>query len=101
MNDRILSFLGLCRRAGKLKIGAESAVKSIDEKKSQLIIYACDFSQNSLKPVASAAQLGGVSVLRLNRTKEELSFALGKLCGVLTVDDRGFAEKLRQMIEAE
>ena len=101
MNDRILSFLGICRRAKKLVIGAESAAKSAKAGTSFLIIYASDFSANSLKPVMQAANEYGVSVIKLNRTKQELSFALGKLCGVASVDDKGFADKLRQMIEAE
>ncbi len=101
MNDRILSFLGICRRAKKLVIGAESAIQSAQNGSSQLIIYASDFSRNSLKPVLNAARDCGVSAVMLNRTKEELSFAVGKLCGVASVDDNGFAAKLRQMIEAE
>ena len=29
MNDRVLSFLGLCRRANKLVIGAEAAAEEV------------------------------------------------------------------------
>ena len=99
LNYREFNELG--RRAKKLVIGAESAAKSAKEGTSFLIIYASDFSANSLKPVMQAANEYGVSVIKLNRTKQELSFALGKLCGVASVDDKGFADKLRQMIEAE
>ena len=101
MNDRLLSFLGLCRRARKLTIGAQVAVESIESKKSRLIIYARDFSKNSLKPVLEAAEKNGVESLMINRTKYELSCSLGKLCGVLSVEDSGFAEKLSQMIKDE
>ena len=31
--------------------------------------------------------------------KEELSHALGRLCAVLSVEDEGFAERLREMID--
>ena len=48
MNDRVLSFLGLCRRAKKLVIGAEICEQSIREGKSLLILHASDASQNSL-----------------------------------------------------
>lgn len=101
MNDRILSFLGICRRAGKLTIGADSAVESIAGGKAQLILYADDFSRNSLKPVLAQAERAGVTALKLNRSKDELSAALGRLCGVLAIEDKGFADKLRQMTEAE
>ena len=101
MNDRILSFLGICRRARKLTIGADSAVESLNSGKAQLILYADDFSRNSLKPVLIEAERAGVTALKLNRSKEELSAALGRLCGVLAIEDKGFADKLRQMTESE
>ncbi len=101
MNDRILSLLGLCRRAGKLVIGADPCIDSMTKGKAKLIIYANDFSQNSLKPVLIQAHKQGVSVLKLNRGKDELSFSVGKLCGVLSVEDKGFADKLATLIEGE
>ena len=45
MNDKILSFLGLCRRAGKLIVGAEPSIESINKHKAKLIIFAKDFSK--------------------------------------------------------
>ena len=101
MNDRILSLLGLCRRAGKLVIGADPTIDSVAKGKSKLIIAAEDFSKNSLKPVLLSAHQHNIKVLTLKRSKEELSFALGKLCGVLSVEDKGFADKLIQLIDSE
>lgn len=101
MNDRLLSLLGICRRAGMLVIGADPSVESINKHKSRLIIFADDFSQKSLKPVLSAAHSSNIKTFRINRSKDELSFALGKLCGVLSVEDKGFADKMVQIIEDE
>ena len=98
MNDRLLSFLGLCRRAKKLVIGAEVAEESVLKGKSALVLYASDASANNLKRVRRAADENGVQMLCAQRTKEELSAALGRLCAVLSVEDRGFAEKLCQML---
>jgi hypothetical protein len=39
--------------------------------------------------------------MMLPRNKEELSIALGRLSGVLSVEDRGFADKLRDRIKSE
>ena len=69
--------------------------------KAKLILYANDFSQNSLKPVLFQAHKQNVRVLEVNRTKDEISFSLGKLCGVLSVEDKGFADKLAMLIEGE
>ena len=101
MNDRILSLLGLCRRAGKLVIGADPCIDSMAKSKAKLILYANDFSQNSLKPVLLQAHKQNVRVLEVNRTKDEISFSLGKLCGVLSVEDKGFADKLAMLIEGK
>ena len=94
MNDRILSLLGICRRAGRLVIGAQPTIDSVNAHKSRLIIFAKDFSRNSAKSVLEAAKLNNIQVLTINRCKDELSVALGKLCGVLSVEDDGFAQKL-------
>lgn len=101
MNDRILSLLGLCRRAGRLTIGAAPCIEAIQKKKAFLLVYASDFSNNSAKPVLEAAHKGNVRILNINRNKDEISFALGKLCGVAAVEDEGFANKLVELIESE
>lgn len=101
MNDRILSLLGLCRRAGKLVIGADPTIESINKGKSKIVIFANDFSKNSIKPVLTAAHSGNIKAFCISRSKDELSFALGKLCGVLSVEDQGFADKLSQLIQNE
>ena len=87
MNDRILSLLGICKRAGKLI--------------TKLVIFANDFSKSSKKSVQTAADECNVKTLTINRSKEEIGFALGKICGVMTTEDKGFADKLEQLIENE
>lgn len=101
MNDRVLSFLGLCRRAKKLVIGAEITEESVRDGKSLLVLYAADASPNSLKRVRAAAEENGVVIMCANRSKAELSASLGRLCAVLSVEDKGFAGKLRKMIDCE
>ncbi len=98
MNDRILSLLGLCRRAGKLVVGADPTVDSVKKNKSKLVLITADFSRHSVKPVLEAAHRGNVPAITINRSKDELSFSLGKLCGVVSVEDKGFADKLKQLI---
>ncbi len=101
MTDRILSLLGLCRRAGKLSIGAEPAIDSMKSHKANVVLYASDFSHNSIKSVLEQAHKSNIKTFNLNRSKDELSFALGKLCGVVAVEDKGFADKLVELILGE
>ena len=98
-NDRLLSFLGLCKRAGYLISGAETVTKAINDDKALLALYASDASANSLKGVLKTAEVKNIPALMLDRSKEELSFALGKHCGIVGVTDRGFADKIQSMID--
>ncbi|MBQ7809955.1 MAG: ribosomal L7Ae/L30e/S12e/Gadd45 family protein [Clostridia bacterium] len=96
MNDKLLNFLGLCRRAGKMKIGCDTVVESVELGNSKLVLMASDISENTKRKVISA--LNGVECNILDYTKDELSFSLGKTCAVLSVEDEGFAKKLSELI---
>ena len=98
MNDRLLSFLGLCKRAGYLIAGADTVVRAIRDEKALLVLIAADMSPNSTKNVQFAAGQKRVPLRTLDCSKEELSFALGKHCGVICVTDRGFADKILEMV---
>ena len=98
-NDRLLSFLGICMRAGAMIYGAETVEKAIREGKAQLLLYASDTSENSLKRVLNAAGDRDVPVRRLPCLKDELSFALGRYCGIVCTTDTGFAKKILEMME--
>ena len=96
-NDRLLNFLGICKRAGKLLSGAETVTKAVNEGKAQLVLYAADVSENSLKGVLRAADANHVTAKRIPQSKEELSFALGKHCGIVCTTDPGFAKKMIEL----
>lgn len=102
MNDRLLSLLGLCRRAGRLVIGSDPVKEAIDTHKAFLVVCACDISQNTEKKIRAVIETkGNVEYCIINRTKDELSFSLGKTCATLAVIDKGFADKLSELISAE
>ena len=96
--DKLLNFLGLCKRAGRLISGAETVTRAITEQKALLVLYARDVSDNSLKKVLTAAEEQNVPARRLPRSKEGLSFALGRHCAIVCTSDRGFAEKLLKLL---
>ena len=98
MNDRLLSFLGLCRRAGCLVWGADAAQKAIREHKAKLALCTADLSANSAGDIAFAAEKAGIPLRTLDCTKDELGFAIGRVCGIVCVTDRGFADKILTMI---
>ncbi len=98
-NDRLLRFLGICKRAGALVSGAETVEKTIREGKARLVLYASDVSENSLKRVLATARERQLPARRLSCDKDALSFALGRYCGILCTTDTGFAKKILEMME--
>ncbi|WP_407385585.1 L7Ae/L30e/S12e/Gadd45 family ribosomal protein [Ruminococcus sp.] len=98
-NDRLLRFLGICKRAGALVSGAETVEKTIREGKARLVLYASDVSENSLKRVLATAQAQHIPARRLSCDKDALSFALGRYCGIICTTDTGFAKKILEMME--
>ncbi len=101
MNDRLLSFMGICRRAGKIVIGNDPVKESVETDKALLILIASDISQNTLKKIKPVIEESKVPCFQIGRTKDEISFSLGKTCAILAVTDKGFADKFMELIKAE
>ncbi|MCI9272926.1 MAG: 50S ribosomal protein L7ae [Clostridiales bacterium] len=97
-SDRLLSLLGLARRAGRLSLGNDAAISSVEDGASALVLLANDVSPRTAKGVELAAEDAAVDVMRIAHTMDEISMALGKRCGVVSVDDAGFAKKARTLI---
>ncbi len=98
MTDKILSLLGLSRRANRLVYGFDPVQKAIIEKKARLILTASDFSHNSEKKIRAFAEERNITILSLPYDKEALSRSVGHHCGVVAVTDDGFSDKLQQLI---
>lgn len=97
MNDKILSFLGLCRKAGKLTMGLDPAKGSVIAGKSKLILLASDISKHTEKEITFTAHNLNIQIVKLSYTKDELGLALGKLTAVISIEDGGFAKKLKNL----
>ena len=95
MGDKLLNFLGIARRAGKLIIGCEPVIESVRNGKSGLVMMASDISKNTSKTVLKNITDTNYEIITLNKTKEELTYALGKSTAVLSIDDKGFIDKIK------
>lgn len=98
MTDRLLSLLGLCRRAGRLTLGFDPVVDSINLKKAKLVIVASDCSHHTAKDTLTACHKMGVKSYVVPYTKDEISLAVGKYTAVLSITDDGFAKKAETLI---
>ncbi|MBF7024071.1 L7Ae/L30e/S12e/Gadd45 family ribosomal protein [Staphylococcus kloosii] len=99
MKEKIVNFLGLAMRAGKVKTGESVIVNEIKKHKIQLVIIAEDASENTKKVIQNKCESYHIS-FRIFGTRSELGQALGKAERVnVGITDQGFAKKLLSMIE--
>lgn len=92
-DGKALALLGFAAKAGRLSYGMDSALKSLKTGKAKLVITACDVSQKSRKEAAFFAEKGSVKLLTLERLDiRTLSDAVGRRCGILSINDSGFAD---------
>lgn len=101
MENKILSFLGLGKKAGYLTTGETGCEISIKKKKAKLIVVAKDASENTKKKFENMAKSKEVEFI-LFSTKEELGKILGKdIVATITINDENFAKALKKKIELE
>lgn len=97
--NRLLSLLGIARRAGKISWGRDAVEESLRKGKAHLVLVAADISAKTTAGVRFSAERAGVPVLSVHETIESVSQAIGKRAGIVAVLDEGFAKKLKSLAE--
>lgn len=96
MNNKVLTLLGFAAKAGKLSYGMDMAVTSVKSKKSFLVVAAFDVSEKSKKEITFHTNNKNVSFIVLTDIDiDTLSKAVGKKCGIISVNDSSFAEAIK------
>ena len=103
MKDKLLSMLGLCRRAGSVIIGTDLVTKSLPSGKIKLVMYAADSSQNTEKKITDKCSFYGVKCVKIEQDGAELGHAIGKAATVCVVGitDSNFSKTLSTLISNE
>lgn len=91
--DKVLSMIGLAKRAGKVCAGAPLCEKEIKAKRSELIIIAKDISDNGRKALTDSCKYYSVKYIEY-ADKEGLGRAVGAAGErtALSINDKGFAD---------
>lgn len=94
-NDKVLSMIGLAKKAGKISNGAPNCEKAIKSKNSRLIIVACDISDNGKKAITDCCKYYSVNYIEYS-DKYTLADCIGSsgVCTAISVNDDGFAEAI-------
>lgn len=100
-NDKVLSLLGLCQRAGKLGSGEFICEKTLKQKgEAKLVILAEDASENTKDKFISSCNYNKVPI-RFYSDKESIGHAIGKgIRASIVVLDQGFADNITKHIDA-
>lgn len=100
-SEKLLSLVGLARRAGAVRAGHDATVKSIVSRRSQCILYCTDASARLVSEIRrlSARHTPAVPFYPLGCTMQELYFKTGLRCGVLSVEDQNFAAGIRKQAD--
>ena len=93
--DKLLSLLGLARRAGKIEPGFDAAATAAKSGKAALLLAARDISEKTVKNLRYEGDRAGIPTLRVSAGMEELVRA-----GVLALTDPGFARAVQKLAGA-
>lgn len=95
-SNKILSILGLCKKSGNLTLGFDSCLESVKQKKSQIILITGDLSDNTKKKLFNQVDTNLIRAVDLSM--DDVNAFLGKTCGIISVNNKGFAEKIISLL---
>ena len=99
MNNKILSLLGFASKSGNLSYGFASCLETLNKRNAKLIICANDLSEKTKKEITFHAEKVSIEVLTLKNVDIfTLSNSIGHKCGVISVNETGFAKSLKEEI---
>jgi ribosomal protein L7Ae-like RNA K-turn-binding protein len=101
LKSKVISLLGICNKAGKIVFGYDRVEKEIQSNTLRLIFIAKDFSKKSAEKATRLAKLKQIPVINTDLTIDELYYLLSYKSGIFGIKDKGFAEKLQQLLQEE
>ena len=101
MQDKLLSMLGMAKKAGKLTEGYDLAVQAIRGGNAMLAVSAEDVSDKTFKNLKYEADKAGVPIAKLQISMKELGEACKTRAGVMALVDKGFAQAVLKQLEKE
>ena len=102
-HSKLLSLLGMCRRAGRLHWGHDTCLASIRSGKARICLLSSDASDRLRREFHSAATCDGrtLKVIDTPYTMQQIQDATGCFAGVLITEDDGFAARMATLFTDE
>lgn len=101
--NKALTYIGLCKKAGKLSLGTEFTRDAVRQGRAVITLVATDASENSKKRLYDSCSFYNRPKPLEICTAEELARATGKKGAVAAVGicDEGFAKAITDSINKE
>ena len=99
MNDKLLSLLGLCRAARLCSFGHDAAKSALRDGRARLCLLCSDASPRLAEEFRYLAGKARVDLHEIPVTSLDVKNATQFKAVVVTVDDKGFANKIAQLAE--
>ena len=98
MTDKLLSLLGLCRAARLCSFGHDAAKASLRHGRARLCLLCGDASPRLAEEFKFLTENAKVSLHEIPVTSLDIKQATQSKAAVITIDDKGFADKIAQLI---
>ena len=100
IENRVISFLGLCMRAGRIISGQEACVDLVRQNEAALVLMDAGASDNTRKRLTDACRSHDVALYEVSAGT--LGAAIGKKGRmVIALRPDGMSEKILSMLEGE
>ena len=94
--NKMLSLMGLCRRAGKLGVGHDAVFDAVRKGRARAVILTSDASDRHERELNAAPFPG--RIVEAGFTMEEAGLATGKRSCLFSVEDEGFANAIEKTL---
>lgn len=96
MKGSLLGLLGICRKAGKLKLGFDSTAASLG-RDAKALLFTSDISPKTKERIIKKAFGLPIATLCMDETSDDLHHAIGKRVAVMAITDKGLAERAAEL----
>ncbi|MDR1915392.1 MAG: ribosomal L7Ae/L30e/S12e/Gadd45 family protein [Synergistaceae bacterium] len=99
---RVLSLLGIARRAGELIFGQDQVIGALKKKKRLFIVWTADCSQAVIRKIEPLLEKRSISCVLKDVSRENLGRSLGVQCAQIAAlpVEGGFAKKLTELLHS-
>ncbi len=99
MTDKLVSFLGIARKAGALKFGHDRVLDLVNKKKCKLVLFTSDYSAKQAHDVKIRCELHHIKYHVLKHKMQDIADVTINLSGVMAIDDNNFSDQIEVIIK--